>query len=72
MSNHAINAQDLARRESEIELLARETDMPVENVHAIYNIEYAKLEQVARIKTYVPVLIRQRVKALLQTQRAAS
>jgi len=72
MSNQAINPQDLARRESEIELLARETDMPVENVHAIYNIEYAKLEQVARIKTYVPVLIRRRVKALLQTQRAAS
>ena len=37
MSNQAINPQDLARRESEIELLARETDMPVENVHAIYN-----------------------------------
>ncbi len=72
MSNQAINPQDLARRESEIELLAREIDMPVENVHAIYNIEYAKLEQVARIKTYVPVLIRQRVKALLQTQRTAS
>ena len=46
MSNQAINPQNLARRESEIELLARETDMPVENVHAIYNIEYAKLERV--------------------------
>lgn len=72
MSNQAINPQDLARRESEIELLARETDMPIEHVHAIYNIEYAKLEHVARIKAYVPVLIRRRVKALLQTQRAAS
>jgi len=57
MSNQAINPQDLASRESEIELLARETDMPVETVLEIYNIEHAKLEQVARIKTYVPPLV---------------
>jgi hypothetical protein len=56
--------------ESDIELLARETDMPIETVHEIYNIEHAKLEQLARIKTYVPVLIRRRVKELLQDQRA--
>jgi hypothetical protein len=67
MSDHAVKPQDL---ESDIELLARETDMPIETVHEIYSIEHAKLEQVARIKTYVPVLIRRRVKELLQSQRA--
>jgi Protein of unknown function (DUF3562) len=72
MSDQAMNPQALANQESDIELLARETDMPVEIVHEIYSIEHAKLEQVARIKTYVPVLTRRRVKALLQTQRALS
>jgi hypothetical protein len=67
MSDHVVQPQHL---ESDIELFARETDMPIETVHEIYNIEHAKLEQVARIKTYVPVLIRRRVKELLQNQRA--
>lgn len=67
MSDHVMRPQHL---ESDIELLARETDMPIETVHEIYSIEHAKLEQVARIKTYVPVLIRRRVKELLQNQRA--
>jgi hypothetical protein len=67
MSDHVVQPQHL---ESDIELLARETDMPIETVHEIYNIEHAKLEQAARIKTYVPVLIRRRVKELLQNQRA--
>jgi hypothetical protein len=65
MSDQAANAS----LESEIELLARETDTPVEIVHAIYNVEHAKLEQTARIKTYVPVLIHRHVKELLQTRR---
>jgi Protein of unknown function (DUF3562) len=72
MSDQAMNPQAVANQESDIENLARETDMPVEIVHEIYNIEHAKLEQVARIKTYVPVLTRRRVKDLLQTQRALS
>jgi hypothetical protein len=65
MSEQAINAS----LQSEIELLARETDTPVEIVHAIYNIEHAKLVQTARIKTFVPVLIHRHVKELLQTRR---
>jgi Protein of unknown function (DUF3562) len=67
MSDEAVNAN----LESEIELLARETGTPVEIVHAIYNVEHAKLEQTARIKTYVPVLIHRHVKELLQTRRSS-
>jgi hypothetical protein len=67
MSDQAVNAS----LESEIELLARETDTPVEIVHAIYNVEHAKLDQTARIKTYVPVLIHRHVKELLQTRRSS-
>jgi Protein of unknown function (DUF3562) len=64
--NRATNA------DAEIESLARETDMPVELVHEIYNAERAKLEETARIKTYVPVLVHRHVKALLREQRASS
>jgi Protein of unknown function (DUF3562) len=68
MSDQVMNLRN-SSSESEIELLARETKMPVETVHQVYAFEFAKLEQVARIKSFVPVLIRRRVKDLL-TQRA--
>ena len=58
--------------DAEIQSLARETAMPVELVQEIYSSEREKLEQKARIKTYVPVLLRRHVKALLREQRASS
>jgi hypothetical protein len=70
MSNQAINPQELPSPESEIETLARETDTPVEIVQEIYTSEHAKLDQAARIKTYVPVLIHRHVKELLQSRRS--
>jgi hypothetical protein len=57
--------------DSEIELLARETDMPRELVETLYARERAKLERTARIKTYIPVLIHRHVKALLQERHRA-
>lgn len=56
---------DPSHLDSEIERLARETQMPRELVARIYSSERAKLEQTARIKTYVPVLTHRQVKALL-------
>ena len=56
-------------RESEIELLARETGTPVETVEEIYRIERDKLERSSRIKSYVSVLAHRRVKAILQVER---
>jgi hypothetical protein len=56
-------------RESDIELLARETDTPLDTVRAIYRLEHDKLERSARIKTYVSVLAHRRVKALLRVER---
>jgi len=58
--------------DAEIKSLARETDTPVELVQEIYSRERAKLEETARIKTYVPVLIHRHVKALLRERRASS
>jgi hypothetical protein len=60
------------KRQSEIELLARETNVPIETVHEIYETEHAKLIAHARIKTYVGVLTRRRVKELLQARERAS
>ncbi|HTB87361.1 MAG TPA: DUF3562 domain-containing protein [Steroidobacteraceae bacterium] len=57
-----------ANADTEIELLARETQMPRELVETLYTREHAKLERTARIKTYIPVLIHRHVKALLLQQ----
>jgi len=56
--------------ESDIESLARETDMPIATVQEIYKIEHAELDQAAKIKSCVPVLIRRRVKELLRVQNS--
>lgn len=56
-------------RKSEIEVLAQETDTPVETVREIYRAEHDRLERSARIKTFIPVLVHRRVKALLQVER---
>lgn len=69
MSSPPRDSQIPAHFASDIESLARETDMPVATVHEIYQVEHAKLDRVAKIKTYVPVLIRRRVKELLRSQR---
>ncbi len=66
MSEQSFNRP--ANADTEIELLARETDMPRELVETLYTRERAKLERTARIKTYIPVLIHRHVKALLQEQ----
>ena len=58
-----------ANAETEIELLALETQVPRDVVAKIYTNERAKLERTARIKTYVPVLIHRHVKAILREHR---
>lgn len=66
MSDQTVNRPNNA--DTEIESLARETDMPLELVQEIYTIARAKLERTARIKTYVPMLIHRHVKALLRAR----
>ena len=65
------SSHDLDSLESEIELLAHETDTPIEIVRAIYSAEHAKLDQNARIKTYVSLLIYRHVKGILQSRRSS-
>jgi len=49
-----------------IEAIARETALPVEKVQALYHVERADLELVARIKTFIPVLTHRRVRMKLR------
>jgi Protein of unknown function (DUF3562) len=69
MKDQTSNSRSTVARESQIELLARETGTPVDTVQEIYRVEHDKLERSARIKTFVAVLAQQRVKALLQVER---
>ncbi len=68
MSDQTLNPKN-PKPEPEIELLARETNTPVETVQEIYRFERDKLESQARIKTFVSVLAHRRVKARLQVER---
>lgn len=69
MNDQILNSRSTVARESEIELLARETGTPVDTVQEIYQVERDKLERSARIKTFVSVLAHQRVKTRLQVER---
>jgi hypothetical protein len=69
MNDQTLNSRSTVARESELELLARETGTPVDTVQEIYRVEHDKLERSARIKTFVSVLAHRRVKALLQVER---
>jgi hypothetical protein len=69
MNDQTLNSRSPVARESEIELLARETGIPVDTVQEIYRVERDKLERSARIQTFVSVLAHRRVKALLQVER---
>lgn len=69
MNELTLTTRSAVARESEIELLARETDTPVDTVQEIYRTEHEKLERSARIKTFISVLVHRRVKALLQVER---
>lgn len=67
--NDQTNPASTGAREPEFEMLARETDTPLDTVREIYRVERDKLERSARIKTYIPVLAHRRLKALLQMER---
>jgi Protein of unknown function (DUF3562) len=58
----------LSKHRHAIEALARENDVPLEQVEELYRIEIVKLERVARIKNYVPVLASRSVKAQLRAE----
>ena len=55
---------------SVVHSLARELNLPLEHVARVYRDEAAKIETEARIKTFVPVIVRSRVRAELRRQQS--
>lgn len=64
---HAVN---IGEHRSTTEMLARETNTPIETVEEIYSAEVAELEQTARIKTYVGVIATSRTRIILAKRSA--
>jgi len=56
-------------RKAAVGSLARELDLPVEQVERVYAQESARIEADARIKTFVPVVVASRVRAELRRQQ---
>lgn len=66
------DSQSVGHQNATIEALARETDMPVSIVKEIYVTQHSQLEKDARVKTYLPVLTRLRVKHILNERKLQS
>jgi Protein of unknown function (DUF3562) len=69
MTDQTLNTKPSYAGEDAIEFLARDTDTPVDRVKEIYRVEFDRLNRSARIKTFISVLARRRVKALLEIER---
>ena len=66
------NAGDPAKQQQDIEALAKESDAPIEHVRELYEIEHARLNSQARVKTFVSVIATRLVRNTLHAERANS
>jgi hypothetical protein len=71
MIDDSIDAQILSQEHSTIESLARETHTAVATVQEVFLIEYKKLALHAHVKSYLPLLTSNSVRAILGAQNAA-
>jgi len=55
-----------------VESLARELNMPFEQVERVYTEQVRQIEATARIKTFVGVIVASRVRAELRQQQAVT
>jgi hypothetical protein len=63
------DAGDPAKEQQAIEALARESDAPVEHVRELYEMEHARLNSQARVKTFVSVIAARLVRNVLHAER---
>lgn len=66
------DAGDPARHQQAIEALARESDAPVEHVRELYEMEHARLNSQARVKTFVSVIAARLVRKVLHAERSTN
>jgi Protein of unknown function (DUF3562) len=67
LRNHAGNP---ARHQQVIEALAKENSTSVDHVRELYEIEHARIEADARVKTFVSVIATRLVRNVLSAERA--
>jgi hypothetical protein len=65
-------AGDPAKQQQAIEALAKESDAPVEHVRELFEIEHARLNSQARVKTFVSVIATRLVRNTLHAERTNS
>jgi hypothetical protein len=65
------NVRPDSQVQATIEALARELDLPFEQVASVYRRQVAALESGARIKNFVPILVSQRVRQELRRQHGS-
>ena len=71
MINLPVDAQILSQEKWALELLAHETHTAIAQVQEAFLIEYKKLATNASVKSYLPLLARKSVKAILQQRQVA-
>jgi hypothetical protein len=70
MMNTSVDAQILSQEKWAIELLARETHTAIAKVQEAFLLEYKKLAANARVKSYLPLLVRKSVRIILDAKNA--
>ena len=70
--NDSIEDQILSQERRAIESLACETHTAIAKVQETFLIEYEKLAVNARVKSYLPLLTRKNVRAILDARNARS
>lgn len=71
MINDSMDAQILSQEKWAIEVLARDTHTAIAKVQEIFLIEYRKLAVNARVKSYLPLLTNNSVRAFLNAQKCS-
>jgi hypothetical protein len=65
-------AGDPAKQQQAIEALAKESETSVEHVRELYEMEHARLNSQARVKTFVSVIATRLVRNTLHAERTNS
>ena len=65
-------AGDPAKQQQAIEALAKESDTSIEHVRELYEMEHARLNSQARVKTFVSVIATRLVRNTLHAERTNS
>ncbi|WP_129775284.1 DUF3562 domain-containing protein [Peristeroidobacter soli] len=65
-------AGDPAKQQQAIEALAKESETSIEHVRELYEIEHARLNSQARVKTFVSVIATRLVRNTLHAERTSS